>query len=244
MSDETRVRRCTRCSFNCPGICDAEPTRVLRATCQVEPRLTSADDTLVRRHFASAAAGVPSDSLAALFQRHERFVVAAICRITGRFDLARDLAQEVFLKALLHIDRFRLDASFSTWLFAIARNCCYDYLKAAAVRREIAMDPADLPSPAVENDALRTLERDEARRILFRLIKDARLDPMETRAFGLHYVGGLPLDGVTERLRLRNRSGAKARIVSAKRKLSRAVQRWQRSSAPAEDRWQRGIAEC
>src|SRR3954469_10056513 len=124
MAEETLPRRCTRCSFNCPGICDAEPAHVLRAACQVDPRRGAADDTLVRRHFESAAAGVPSESLAALFQRHERFVIAAICRITGRYDLARDLAQEVFLKALLHIDRFRLDASFSTWLFAIARNCC------------------------------------------------------------------------------------------------------------------------
>jgi len=74
------------------------------------------------------------------------------------------------------------------------------------------------------------LEQQEARRILFRLMKDARLDETETKVFGLHYAGGMPLDAVTTRLRLENRSGAKARIVSAKRKLDRAVERWKRRS--------------
>jgi hypothetical protein len=46
--------------------------------------------------------------------------------------------------------------------------------------------------------------------------------------FGLHYAGGVPLDELTEQLRLDNRSGAKARIVSAKRKLQRAAERWER----------------
>jgi RNA polymerase sigma-70 factor, ECF subfamily len=36
----------------------------------------------------------------------------------------------------------------------------------------------------------------------------------------------LPLDAVTRLLQLTNASGAKAYVVSAKRKLARAVERW------------------
>lgn len=222
------ARRCLTCAFNCPGVCDVPRTRAFRAAARVEALRALSDETLVRRHLETAAGGESSSSLGLLFERHHRYVVAAICRITGRFDMARDLAQEVFVRALLHVHSFRLDASFTTWLFAIARNCCYDYARAAAGRREVAVDAIDLRSPAVENGALRMLEQQEARRILFRLMKDARLDETETKVFGLHYAGGMPLDAVTTRLRLENRSGAKARIVSAKRKLDRAVERWKR----------------
>ena len=221
-------RRCATCAFNCPGVCDADRSRALRAAVRAEPKWAPSDETLVRQHLDVARAGESSSCLEVLCERHYRFVVAAICRITGRVDIARDVAQDVFVKALLHLDRFRLDSSFTTWLFAIARNCCYDYARAAARRHEVAVDAPDLPAPAVENAALRALEQTEARRIVFRLIRDARLDDTETRAFGLHYAGGIPLEVVTMRLRLRNRSGAKARIVSAKRKLSRAVERLER----------------
>jgi RNA polymerase sigma-70 factor, ECF subfamily len=221
-------RRCLTCPFRCPGVCSATPSQALRAACRAQACDLASDESLIRRHLESADPSTPSPALGLLFERHYRYVVAAVCRITGRLDLARDLAQEVFIKALLNIDRYRLDASFTTWLFAIARNCCYDHAKAAATRKEVVVDPAELPSAAVENGALRALEAKEAKRILFRLMKDARLDKTETRAFGLHYGGGMPLDAVTEHLQLRNRSGAKARIVSARRKLNRAVERWER----------------
>ena len=41
----------------------------------------------------------------------------------------------------------------------------------------------------------------------------------------LHYVEELPLDAVTRLLKLENLSGAKSYIVSARRKLARAVER-------------------
>jgi len=48
----------------------------------------------------------------------------------------------------------------------------------------------------------------------------------EARVMTLHYAEELPLDAVTQLLKLDNASGAKAYIVSAKRKLARAVSRW------------------
>ena len=42
----------------------------------------------------------------------------------------------------------------------------------------------------------------------------------------LHYAEEVPLNAVTRLLNLENSSGAKAYIVSAKRKLSRAIERW------------------
>ena len=53
----------------------------------------------------------------------------------------------------------------------------------------------------------------------------ATLEPLERRVFVLHYGDEMPLDAITRLLRLDNASGAKAYIVSARRKLARATQR-------------------
>jgi len=57
------------------------------------------------------------------------------------------------------------------------------------------------------------------------LVRDS-LSETEARVMTLHYAEELPLDAVTRLLKLDNASGAKAYIVSAKRKLARAVARW------------------
>ena len=48
----------------------------------------------------------------------------------GDEELSKDLAQETFIKAWLNIGSFRAAANFSTWLFRIAYNTFYDYVRA------------------------------------------------------------------------------------------------------------------
>ena len=44
-------------------------------------------------------------------------------RLLGNEEDARDVAQEVYLRAFRSIGRFRGDASFRTWLYRITANC-------------------------------------------------------------------------------------------------------------------------
>ena len=43
--------------------------------------------------------------------------------------LSDDLAQETFIKAYTHLDKFRGIASFSTWLYRIAYNVYLDHVR-------------------------------------------------------------------------------------------------------------------
>jgi DNA-directed RNA polymerase specialized sigma subunit len=70
------------------------------------------------------------------------------------------------------------------------------------------------------------LERRESEQLMRKLIQET-LDETESRVMTLHYVHEMPLDSVTRLLRLTNTSGAKAHIVSARRKLARAFALWQ-----------------
>jgi RNA polymerase sigma-70 factor (ECF subfamily) len=47
----------------------------------------------------------------------------------GNATLSDDLAQETFIKAYLNFGSFKGDSKFSTWLFRIAYNCFYDYMR-------------------------------------------------------------------------------------------------------------------
>src|SRR6266480_3758396 len=68
-------------------------------------------------------------AFATLVARHERRVYNLAYRMLGRSEDAKDVAQEAFLSCFRHLDRFRGDSAFSTWLHRIAVNACYDALR-------------------------------------------------------------------------------------------------------------------
>ena len=79
------------------------------------------------------------------------------------------------------------------------------------------------------NEALAALDARDARNVVRTLMDDV-LDETEKRVMTLHYGHDMRLDAITTALGLTNTSGAKAYIVSAKRKLSDAVKRWKTKS--------------
>jgi len=79
------------------------------------------------------------------------------------------------------------------------------------------------------NEALAALDARDAR-TLIRTIMDDALDETERHVMTLHYGHDMRLDAITAALGLTNASGAKAYIVSARRKLNAAVKRWNAKS--------------
>jgi RNA polymerase sigma-70 factor (ECF subfamily) len=61
--------------------------------------------------------------------RYERQIYRLCYRFTGNADDARDLAQDVFVKAFEHLADFRREASLKTWLYRIATNHCINHVK-------------------------------------------------------------------------------------------------------------------
>lgn len=69
-------------------------------------------------------------------------------RLVGNMDDAQDLAQEALLRVYQALPRFKGDAAFSTWLYRIVTNVCYDELK----RRRRRPDAfTDLQAPDEES---------------------------------------------------------------------------------------------
>jgi len=64
-----------------------------------------------------------------LLSRYLKSVYNFLFRLVNDLPAAQDLAQETFFKAWKNLRRFDSSKSFKTWLFTIARNSAYDYLR-------------------------------------------------------------------------------------------------------------------
>src|SRR5690606_29178193 len=81
-----------------------------------------------------------------LMRRHEDLVFAVCFRILGSRDLALDAAQETFVTLFRKADRYREEAAFTTWLYRVATNTCYDMLRRN--KRRAAEPLPEHPDPA------------------------------------------------------------------------------------------------
>jgi RNA polymerase sigma-70 factor (ECF subfamily) len=187
--------------------------------------MTLSDEELVERYRESESPDRDS-FLNQLFERHHSKVAAWCYRITGNVDEATDLAQEVFLKAFQHLASFRGNSKFTTWLYSITRNHCMDALKSrASGPLQAGEDVLERMEDFRAGDLASGLERRQAEELMRQLMDEA-LDETEGQVMTLHFVEELSLDAVTRLLGLKNASGAKAYVVSARRKLARAFEQW------------------
>src|ERR1700736_1300856 len=69
-----------------------------------------------------------------LIRRHQQRVFALVGSILRRHEDVEDVVQQVFLKVFISIGRFDLRAAFSTWLYKITVNECWDYLRKKKAR--------------------------------------------------------------------------------------------------------------
>lgn len=77
-----------------------------------------------------------------LMNRHAPFVYNLALRTVRDPQEAEDMAQETFIRAWRTLPHFRQEARFTTWLYRIAVNLCYNRLP--GLKAELAaLDPAE-----------------------------------------------------------------------------------------------------
>jgi len=94
-----------------------------------EPAKGAGDRELVRR-----AQKEDKEAFEELIRRHQHRVFAVAGGILKRREDVEDIAQQVFVKAYFSIKRFDQRAAFSTWLYKITVNECWDLLRKKKVR--------------------------------------------------------------------------------------------------------------
>lgn len=126
----------------------------------------------------------------AYVQRVYRFV---FYRVGGRVEVAQDLTQEIFLKALEAFDRYDPAKSQAAWIYTIARNHLIN--QHAKQRSQVDMEEV-LDSALVSEDGRELfLQADEDRRLLEGM---QALEMEEARLIQMKYLEGWGFDELSE----------------------------------------------
>ena len=139
-----------------------------------------------------------------LVHKYQQKIYNLIYRRVRDRETAKDLCQEVFLKAWQALPNFKEQSVFYTWLYQIAVNCSIDFLRKRD--REIVFACEELPQNA--DDCLPMLHRQPSpcqileREELGRMIRTAvhRLPSGQCHAFRLRYLEDLPIKEIASRL--------------------------------------------
>ena len=109
-----------------------------------------------------------------LIRRYERPVFSLVFRMLRDRELAEDLTQETFVKALNAVESYRPEFKFSSWIFKIANNAAIDHLR----RRELLTLSLEGSPNAVTPEAM------EATALQIRSSTETPLQELEARELG------------------------------------------------------------
>lgn len=104
----------------------------------------------------------------ALYDAHVGRVLRLAHRITGDAQLAREVAQDAFVKALSRLDQFRGDSAFSTWLHRITVTVALNTVKKVKRQhgREAPIEDAELVASGGGGDGVDPLVRERLHRAI------------------------------------------------------------------------------
>ena len=93
-------------------------------------------EVLEDRELVAAILDGEQERFAELVQRYERRLVNYVYRMIRNYEDAHDLAQEIFIKVYMALDRYDPKYKFSTWIFRIAQNAAIDQIRKKTLPEE------------------------------------------------------------------------------------------------------------
>ncbi len=171
-----------------------------------------------------------------LVRRHQHRVFAVAGGILRRREDVEDIAQQVFVKAYFSIKRFDQRAAFSTWLYKITVNECWDLLRKKKVRP--LLYESDLSEEQVqqfsaaekfESGAQDVSDKLEAQQRVEILLQG--LDERDRMMLILKEVEGFAIEEIAEILNL-NPNTVKVRLFRARRRIVSQARKRKDGSGP------------
>src|SRR5271170_321967 len=158
-----------------------------------------------------------------LVKRHQSRVFAVAGGILRNREDVEDIAQQVFLKAYFSLKRFDQRAAFSTWLYKITVNECWDLLRKRKVRPLVyesdlseeqarqygAPEERSVPAPDVSD---KLVAREQVEKLL------ECLDERDKMMLVLKEVEGFAVEEIAEILDI-NANTVKVRLFRARRRI-------------------------
>src|SRR5712664_2733594 len=203
-----------------PKVAPLSPTAMAAAERRrvFKPAGSAEDRELVRR----AQAG-DKEAFAELVRRHQHRVFAVAGGILRRREDVEDIAQQVFVKAYFSLKRFDQRAAFSTWLYKITVNECWDLLRKKKVRpllyeSDLSEEQVQQFSAAerLDSGAQDVSDKLQAQQQVENLLQG--LDERDRMMLILKEVEGFAIEEIAEILDL-NANTVKVRLFRARRRI-------------------------
>lgn len=163
-----------------------------------------------------------------LMQETQSRVLAIGWRLLGTRDLARDAAQETYLRAYRHLARFDPERDFEAWICRIAVNVCRDLYRrtragapSAPVSYESERDAGRMEEPSCPSSSESSLLESERRRLVLEAI--AALPPREKAALVLRDLEGMSSERAAEVLGS-TAGTVRSQVAAARRKVKVALE--------------------
>jgi len=194
------------------------PPAVTAITGRASRPAKAADD----RELVRWAQAEDKEAFEELIRRHQHRVFAVAGGILRRREDVEDIAQQVFIKAYFSLKRFDQRAAFSTWLYKITVNECWDLLRKKKVRplvyeADLSEEQARRIITSEEEGAGPDIsERLEARQRVERLLEG--LDERDRLMLILKEVEGFSIEEIGKVLDL-NANTVKVRLFRARRRV-------------------------
>ncbi len=160
------------------------------------------------------------DAFNSLINEHKERIYRLALKLTGNKEDAEDVMQETFLKAIDNIEKFRMEASFGTWIYTIALNTIR---AGAGKKKQMTLKPIEeyLPSghtagaeELVEwGDPHELAENRELRELIDEAL--SQMDYKYSMPFALRYIEEMPVAEVAKMMKL-TVPATKSRILRAR----------------------------
>lgn len=110
-----------------------------------------------------------------LVEKHKNVSLSLACSILKDENKAEDVLQDVFVKVFEKIDTFNFNAAFSTWLYRIVVNTCYNEMKKH--KKQVGLSQVDIKLENLSgNMALNTFKEEEQKKYIQIALKRLRAD--------------------------------------------------------------------
>jgi RNA polymerase sigma-70 factor, ECF subfamily len=216
---------------NVPG---SEDTELPVAAEAGKAREGTAARRIDERELVRRAQHGDKEAFEVLVAKHQGRVFAVAGGILRNREDLEDIAQQVFLKAYFSLKRFDQRSAFSTWLYKITVNECWDLLRKKKVRplvfeSELSEEQAHAYQSTEEKSeyAPDVSERLETRQQL-----DHWMDCLEERdraMLVLKEVQGFTVEEIAEIMGL-NGNTVKVRLFRARQKIAEKIRRKRRAA--------------
>ncbi len=127
-----------------------------------------------------------------LVARHQHAVYNLALRFLSDSDEAEDVAQDCFIRIYKAAATYTPDAKFTTWLYTIVKNLCFNVLRNRRQAVIVSVDDETLPElPAKSEDPVERITRQQVREKVMHAVsmlpENMRLVVIMSKFHGLSY---------------------------------------------------------